>query len=161
MNRKKTTAELAVIATAMIAALGIDPASVTQCRNDDIDGLYVLPPLRSDDEHWYLGVAGTDCEYVDEPGIDVNVIRTSAVGTDLQPEIRSIRGLVKLLVQEGHLPAATRLRRYAVTRYSGQYTFEGIAVVDAVSRNAALAASRVLWPMTMVLLAERATRPLS
>lgn len=161
MNRKKTTAELAVIATAMIAALGIDPASVTQCRNDDIDGLFVQPPMRSDDEHWYLGVAGTDCEYVDEPGIDVSVIRTSAAETDLQQEIRSLRGLVKLLVQEGHLPAATRLRRYAVTRYSGQCVFEGTAVVEAVSRKAARAAGCVLWPAAVVLHVSRTTQPLS
>jgi hypothetical protein len=153
-NFKRKTARLVVLARAMIASLGVDPGLITECPNDDIDGVFVHPgrgPVPKEDDCWYLSVAGTDCPYVDEPGIDVVVIRPDRKLGDRQDPLRGVDDLLAALVADRHLPQGTVLNTYVVRRYRRPGAMCGMALVRAVSQDAAEKSAFVLWPDTYMI----------
>lgn len=133
-----TTDNLVKLAVAHLATLGY--ADVSVCDNDDINGKFVGPPPAEPNRHWYLGIAGTDCEYVDEPGIDLILIRPKNKDMDDQIDLRDFEHLERLLSEEGYLEPP---QMYAVQRDGLE---GGTDVIVARSHAAAYEAATKRWP---------------
>lgn len=164
MNTAKTTSELAVLATAMVAALGIDPVDIKQYNDDDDVGVVVQPPMKAQHDCWYLHAVGTDNDVDDRPGIDVVVIRAAQAKSDMAYTIESQQQLMSVLHDVHHMSEDAQLHLYAVRRYSdgqrGVRRLDGISFLEAVSRKAARAAAKVLWPSTASFKVNRAENAL-
>ena len=96
-----TTNNLVKLAVAHLIALGYTNVDVED--NDDIGGKYVEPRPTDPGRRWCLSLAGTDCKYVDESGIDAIFIRPKAAGGDEAITLRDFDHLDLLLVKEGYL----------------------------------------------------------
>ena len=103
----KTTAELIAEAQGAIRALGFKTGEAAERWEGD--GVMLVIPGRTahadDDHHWYLCMAGTDNEYMDEPGIDVIVIGPKAEKYDRHEALRGWDHLKEILTAEGYLNA--------------------------------------------------------
>src|SRR5689334_5907675 len=94
-----TTDNLVKLAVDHLTALGFTDVRVDD-SDEDFTDKHVTPQLTSSDRHWYLNIAGTDYEYVEEPGIDVVFVRPEG---DDQITLDDFEQLDRLLATEGYL----------------------------------------------------------